>query len=52
MFGINEPMVSIKAHLVPDNIKLSNKCNFPGTCRPLIFPVEPDDEMLTWILAI
>ena len=52
MFGINETMVSIKAHSVPDNIKLSNKCNFPGTCRPLIFPVEPDDEMLTWILAI
>ena len=54
VFGINESTVRgmIKARPVPDNIKLSSKCNFPGTWRPLIFPVELDDEMLTWILAL
>ena len=54
VFGINESTVRgmIKAHLVPDNIKLSSKCNFPGAWRPLTFPVELDDEMLTWILAL
>ena len=54
LFGINESTVRgmIKALPVPDDIKLSSKCNFPGTWRPLIFPVELDDEILTWILAL
>ena len=42
----------IKARPVPNNIKHSSKCNFPGTWRPLIFPIELDDEILTWILAL
>ena len=42
----------IKACPVWDNIKLSSKCNFPGKWRPLIFPVEQDDEILTWTLAL
>ena len=42
----------IKARPVPDKIRLSSKCNFPGTWRPLIFPAELDDEMLTLILAL
>ena len=42
----------IKARPVPDKTRLSSKCNFPGTWRPLIFPVELDDEMLTWISAL
>ena len=37
---------------VPNNIKLSSKCNFPGAGRPLTYPVELDDELLTWILAL
>ena len=54
VFGINETTVQgiIKARPVPDNTKLSSKCNFPGTWRPLIFPVELDDEMLTRILVL
>ena len=54
LFGINESTVRgmIKARPVPDNIKHSSKCNFPGTWRPLIFPVELDDEILTWILTL
>ena len=53
-FGINESTVRgmIKAHPAPDDIKHSSKCNFPGTWRPLIFPVELDDEILTWILTL
>ena len=42
----------IKARPVPDNIKLSSKCGFTGTWRPLIFPLELADEILTWILAL
>ena len=54
LFGINKSTVRgmIKARPVPDNIKHSSKCNFPGTWRPLIFPVELDDKILTWILAL
>ena len=37
---------------VPNNIKLSSKCNFPGAGRPLTYPVELDDKLLTWILAL
>ena len=39
----------IKARPVPDNITYSSRCNFPGT---VIFPVELDDKMQTWILAL
>ena len=54
VFGINESTVRgmVKARPVPDNIKLSSKCYSPGKWRPLIFPVELDDEILTWILAL
>ena len=54
LFGKNESTVHemIKARPVPDNIKLSSKCNFPGTWRPLTFPVQLDDEILTWILVL
>ena len=49
VFCLNESTVRgmIKARPVPDNIKLSSKCNLPGTWQPVIFPVELDDEMLT-----
>ena len=54
LFGINESTVRgmIKARPVPDNIKHSSKCNFPGTWRPPIFPVELDDEIMTRILTL
>ena len=54
VFCVNESTVRgmIKARPVPDKIRLSSKWNFLGTWRPLIFPVELDDEMLTWILAL
>ena len=54
LFGINESTVRgmIKALLVPDDIKHSSKCNFQGMWQPLIFLVELDDEILTWILAL
>ena len=54
VFCVNESTVRgmIKARPVPDKIRLSSKCNFLGTWQPLIFPVELDDEMLTWILAL
>ena len=54
LFGVNESTVRgiIKARPVPDDIKHSSKCNFPGTWRPLIFPVELDDEIMTWILTL
>ena len=52
-FGINKSTMReiIKAFPVPHNIKLLNKCNFPGARQPLTYPVELDDELLAWILA-
>ena len=49
VFGINKSTVQemIKARPVPDNKKHSSKFSFPGTWRPLIFPVELDDEIRT-----
>ena len=41
----------IKAPPVLDKIRLSSKCDFPSTWRPLI-AVKLDDEMLTWISAL
>ena len=35
----------IKACTVSDNMKLSNKSNFPGLGRPLTYPVELDDAL-------
>ena len=36
----------VKALPVPDNVKLSSKCNFPGVGRRLNYPLEID-ELLT-----
>ena len=53
-FGINESMMrgTIKARPVPANIKFLSKCNFPGAGWRLTYPVELDDGLLTWILAL
>lgn len=53
-FGINESTMRgmIKAPPVPDIVKLSSKCNFPGAGWPLNYPLELDDELLTWILLL
>lgn len=51
-FGINESTMRgmIKAPPVPDIVKLSSKCNFPGAGWPLTYTVELDDELLVWIM--
>ena len=53
-FGINESTVRglIKAPPVLDNVKHSSKCNFPGAGWRLNYPVEQDDKLITWILAL
>ena len=53
-FDINESTVRgmIDAPPLPDKMKLSSKCNFPGTASPLTYPIEPDDELLKWIFGL
>ena len=53
-FDINESSVRemIDARLLPDKMKLSSKCNFPGAGRPLTYPNELDDELLKWIFVL
>ena len=36
----------IKTCTIADNMKFSSKCNFPGSMRPLAYPVELDDGLL------
>ena len=47
-FGINESTMRgmIKTCTIADNMKFSSKCNFPGSMRPLAYPVELDDGLL------
>ena len=42
----------IDAPPLADKMKLSSKCNFPGTARLLAYPIEPDDELLKWIFVL
>ena len=42
----------VDAHPLPDKIKLSSKCSFPGSGRPLIYPVELHNEPPEWIFVL
>ena len=53
-FDINESTDQriIDARLLPDKMKLSSKCNFPGAGRPLTYPIKLDDELRKWIFVL
>ena len=53
-FNLNESAVRgiIKTRPVAGKIILSKKQNFPGTGRPLSYPVELEGQLIKWILVL
>ncbi|XP_057304495.1 uncharacterized protein LOC130641631 [Hydractinia symbiolongicarpus] len=53
-FDINESTVRgiVNTRPLPDNKKLSSKCNLPGAGRPLTYPAELEDQLLKWVFVL